>query len=193
MDILVTGFKPFLGEQINPSEKLANELGRIQNVRSMILPVEFGKSFEVLKSELSKKTPDYLILIGQAGGRKNISFEKIGLNWVQTDYADENGVVPTPGMIQKQSSLALMSQFPIDEIYKTLKNQKDPVEISFSAGAFVCNDLYFRVLNEFPQLKTVFIHVPLIPEQLKPNDERPALAYETQSRVLKATISHLTK
>ncbi|MBC7419634.1 MAG: pyroglutamyl-peptidase I [Bdellovibrio sp.] len=191
MDILVTGFKPFLGESINPSEKLANELGSVTNVRSMILTVEFGKSFEVLKTELAKKKPDYLILIGQAGGRKNVCFEKIGLNWVQTNHADENGMTPVPGMIHAASPLALMSKFPIDEIYKKLKKQGLPVEISFSAGAFVCNDLYFRVLNEFTEIKTVFIHVPMLPEQLKTLDTRPALAYAEQALVLKSMIELL--
>lgn len=165
MKILVTGFKPFLGEKINPSEMLALELEQnFPEVTALVLPVEFGKSFEVLKNHLQKNSYDYLISIGQASGRSKICFEKIGLNWIHAEHKDESGSRPSAGKIS-DGPLALMSSFPIDEIYIKLKAEKYPVEISFSAGTFVCNDLYFRTLNEFKNLKSVFVHVPLIEAQ----------------------------
>lgn len=165
MKILVTGFKPFLGEKINPSEMLALELAQnFVEVEALILPVEFGKSFEILKKHLIENSYDYLISIGQASGRSKIGFEKVGLNWVQTEHQDESGHTPQTGKIT-EGELALMSVFPVDEMYQKLKNNRFPVEISFSAGTFVCNEFYFRVLNEFKNLKSVFVHVPLIEAQ----------------------------
>jgi pyroglutamyl-peptidase len=193
MKILVTGFKPFLGEAINPSEMLALELSQSEeNVESLILPVEFQNSFKFLKSNLDQNDlPDFLIMIGQASGRKNMCFEKMGLNWVQTNHRDEAGFQPKTGTINPDGALALTSQFPIDEAYLHLRQQNLPVEISFSAGAFVCNDLYYRVLSEYKNLKAVFIHVPLLPEQLKVNDDRSSLSFEKQTEVLRA-LHHLT-
>ncbi len=191
MDILVTGFKPFLGEAINPSEKLAVALSEVAEVRSIILPVEFNNSFEILKSEVSNRTPDFLIMIGQAGGRKNICFEKVGLNWLQTEHPDENGFAPQPGAILKDAPLALMSSFPIDSIYHELKQQSEPVEISFSAGTYVCNDLYFRTLSEFSTLKSVFMHVPCLPEQAKAGEQKPTIEFASQLKVFKYVISQL--
>jgi pyroglutamyl-peptidase len=70
MKILITGFNPFLGESVNPSEQIALELSRSESgVQVFILPVEFKKSFEILEKEIEKNQPDFLIMIGQATGR----------------------------------------------------------------------------------------------------------------------------
>jgi len=189
MKILVTGFKPFLGEKINPSEKLALELAReFNHVGAVILPVEFGKSFEILREQILESNPDFVIMIGQASGRKNICLEKVGLNWVQSENKDEAGVIPKAGKILSEIELALMTEFPVDQTFFQLKKAGLPVEISFSAGAYVCNDLYFRVLNEFRSLKSIFVHVPLLPEQLKSEDASPVLEFKKQLEVMKQMI-----
>ena len=80
MKILVTGFKSFLGATSNPSETLALQLShQFAEVESLILPVEFGRSSEILLAELQSKAFNYLLMLGQAGGRKNVCFEKVGL------------------------------------------------------------------------------------------------------------------
>ncbi len=191
MNILVTGFKPFLKDSINPSERLANDLRNSLDIESLILPVEFANSFDILKARLQSKPVDFLIMLGQASGRKNICFEKIGLNWVQSEHPDENKFRPTTGKISESAPLALMSKFPIDEIYAKLKAQSLPFEISFSAGTYVCNDLYFRVLNELSLQKAVFVHVPLIEEQKMENSNQPVLAYSTQLSALVELITIL--
>ncbi len=189
MKILVTGFKPFLGEKINPSEMLAHELAvNFPEVTALILPVEFKKSFEILKNHISEHKYDYLVSIGQASGRSKICFEKIGLNWIQTEHKDESGSLPKPGNIA-EGPLALMTAFPVDEIYQSLKAESFPVEISFSAGAFVCNDLYFRTLNEFKNLKSVFVHVPLIEAQAE--GKKPFIRYSESLLCLSQMIELL--
>ncbi len=192
MKIIVTGFKPFLGEKINPSELLANYIQEnFSEISVILLPVEFKAAFEILKTEIQNQKPDYVIMLGQASGRKNISFEKIGLNWIQTVNSDESGFTPSVGAIQNDQTLALMTKFPIDQIYQKLKSQNLPVEISFSAGAYVCNDLYFKVLSSYPDLKSVFIHVPLLPEQLRVNDDRPSVQFAKMVEVVEMTIKSL--
>ncbi len=190
MKILVTGFKPFLGEKINPSELILNEINHL-NIQKIILPVEFKSAFEILKTEIQNQKPDYVIMLGQASGRKNISFEKIGLNWIQTVNSDESGFTPAVGAIQNDQALALMTKFPVDEIYQKLKSENLPVEISFSAGAYVCNDLYFKVLSSYPDLKSVFVHVPLLPEQLRVNDDRPSMSFDKMVEVVQIVIKSL--
>ena len=194
MKILVTGFKPFLGEKINPSEMLAAELAKnFSEVTSLLLPVEFGKSFDILKNHLKDNTYDYLISIGQASGRNKICFEKIGLNWVQTEHKDESGSLPPQGNIAN-GPLAVMSEFPIEEVYKHLKAEQFPVEISFSAGTFVCNDLYFRTLNEFKNLNSVFVHVPLIEVQAtieNSKEKKPFISYSESLMCLSEMLKFL--
>ena len=120
-------------------------------------------------------------MLGQAAGRINICFEKIGLNWIQSDHPDERGRHLTTGPILTDQPLAIMTQFPVDDVVKKLKIENLPVEVSFSAGSFVCNDLYFRALVEFSEKRPVFVHVPLVKD----------LDYDIQLNVLKKTVSEL--
>ena len=193
MKILISGFKPFLGETINPSELLIQSIKKNHpQIVTTVLPVEFQTAFTILKNKILKEQPEYVIMLGQASGRKNISLEKIALNWIQTTHPDESGFHPKKGKINAQSELALMTQFPLDEIYEKLKDQSLPIEISFSAGAYVCNDLYYKVLIEFKNLKSVFIHVPLLPDQTKIDDLRPVMEFEIMEKTISEIVENLS-
>lgn len=184
MKILVTGFKPFLGHDQNPSELLSEQLAKnFSEVESLILPVEFGRAFEVLSQHISQNTYDYIILLGQAAGRHRISIEKIGLNWAETHHRDEAGVKPINGPLVEGAELALMTKFPVDEVYEKLTALKLAVHVSFSAGTYVCNDLYYRALERYRDLKIVFVHVPLLPEQ-KPEFAMNQMSYEEQFQIM---------
>ena len=95
------------------------------------------------------------------------------------------------GPIDQNQNLALMTKFPVDRIHQKLKSQNHPVEISFSAGAYVCNDLYFKTLSTYPDLKSVFIHVPLLPEQLIPNEDRPSMLFNVMSEAIEFMLKSL--
>ncbi|OFZ31233.1 MAG: hypothetical protein A2622_01145 [Bdellovibrionales bacterium RIFCSPHIGHO2_01_FULL_40_29] len=180
MKILVSGFKPFLNQKINPSQLLAIELGnRFSEVDSIVLPVEFENSFQIFKERIIQINPDLILMLGQARGRKKVCLEKIGLNWIQSGHQDEKGIRPLTGSIVSDAPLALMSQYPLEK----LTEKMDAVDISFSAGTYVCNDLYFRVLHEFKSIKSIFIHVPLLPEQMM-EDDVYSLEYEKQLQIL---------
>lgn len=193
MKILVTGFKPFLGHQINPSEKLAAQLAQFfLEVDSLILPVEFKNAFLILQKHLLENNYDYLVLLGQAAGRDKVCLERFAMNWVETSYQDEAGVAPIRGEIIAQAPLALKSTFPLDLVYAELKKQTDLCKISFSAGTYVCNELYYRALNEFDNLPTVFVHVPLLPEQ-KPVGEHlhSFMSFDDQLATLKLLVKEI--
>ena len=173
--ILVSGFKPFLNEKINPSEMLVKKLVEEYSspgLHTVILAVEFEKSFVQLKAEIEKYNPEYIVMFGQAAGRQKINLEKIGLNWNQTLSPDESGFTPAVGSIYVGKELAYMSKFPIDELFHFLEKEKVEATISFSAGTYVCNNLYYKVLEAFPNKKSLFVHVPLLPEQGLPQQPK---------------------
>lgn len=163
--ILVSGFKPFLNEKINPSELLVEKLKvNYQDIKSVVLPVEFDRAYVELQKQIEQVKPKFVIMFGQAGGRPNVCLEKIALNWNQTKSADESKFVPQTGRIS-DGELALMSTFQVDDLAAFLADRRLKTEISFSAGAFVCNNLYFKVLKNNPLIQSIFIHVPFLPEQ----------------------------
>ena len=110
---------------------------------------------------------------------------------MQSENGDEGGFIPEAGRIDSNSPLALLSTFPIDEAFLYLKKKKFSVEISFSAGTFVCNDLYFRTLQKTTYIQSVFVHVPLLPEQIKVGDLRPSMKFEEQFETLKSLLLFL--
>jgi pyroglutamyl-peptidase len=189
MKILLTGFKAFLGEKINPSEILCESF---LGISSLVLPVEFSRAYEVLKVYLLNNKYDYVIMLGLAAGRSKVSLEKIALNWVQTDSADESGFKPKTKKINDLKPLALMSNFPIDEVFSKVKSKHSNIEISFSAGTYVCNELYFQVCSEFEDLKSVFIHLPLIKDQISSENKRPYLELDEQKEILSEIIKSLS-
>ena len=192
MKILVTGFKPFLGEALNPSEMLSQDLQKhFSEVQSLILPVEFETAFLKLKEHLQIYQYSYVILLGQSSGRSKIFFEKIALNWQQTEHPDESGYKPNTGEILLGQKLALMTLFDVDASVGLLKQQQKPVEVSFSAGTYVCNDLYYRALTEFSESKIVFVHVPMIKEQIKDSKIQPYIDYSEILDTLKKLIESL--
>lgn len=163
--ILVSGFKPFLSEKINPSELLVQKLKvKYQDLKAVVLPVEFENAYVELQKQIDLVQPKFVIMFGQAGGRPNVCLEKIALNWNQTKANDESGFNPGVGRIG-DGELALMSTFPVDDLAEFLTERKLKIETSFSAGAFVCNNLYFKVLKNNPLIPAVFVHVPFLPEQ----------------------------
>lgn len=174
--ILISGFKPFLNEKINPSEILVQKLKvKFQDLESVVLPVEFEKAYLELQKHIDLMKPKCVVMLGQAGGRTNVCLEKIALNWNQTKASDESGRNPRVGRIS-DGELALMSNFPVDDCAEFLADRKLKAEISFSAGAFVCNNLYFKVLKNNALIPALFVHVPFLPEQGEAH--HPKMAFE---------------
>lgn len=176
--MLLTGFEPFLNDTINPSQLLVQRLAsELSQVRSVVLPVHFENAYSVLNQELLEHKPRCLVMFGQASGRSCLNLEKIALNWIQSDDADASGVIPQTGKIKPQAELALMTAVDVDEVNLHMKNQGFQAAVSFSAGTYVCNNLYYKVLSNHPQIKSLFVHVPCLPEQAI-HQNRPSMPFE---------------
>jgi len=188
--ILVSGFKPFLNEKINPSQMLVESIEN-DRIAKVILPVEFDRAFTVLSEQIELLKPKIVIMLGQAGGRSKVSLEKIALNWRQTQSADESGYCPITGEIVSGANLALMTRFSVDELYEYLLLRKLPVEISFSAGAFVCNDLYYKTLMNYPEIESIFVHVPFIVEQN--HMDKPMIQFNMLQEILNHVVAYSTE
>lgn len=169
--ILVTGFEPFLGQPINPSQRLADALPgcftdeRGFSVHSKILPVTFADGFRALRDAGDF---DAYVMFGQAAGRERVSLERVALNWIETRHPDEKGVKPDPKPISISGPAAFVSPLPLDRWCEDLNQNNLKAEVSLSAGGYVCNHLYYslaeHLLERAPHL---FVHVPYLPEQAK--------------------------
>ncbi len=191
--ILVTHFDPFGGSRINASQIVVHLLANMrEDIDLMSLPTVFDDAFSRLRLRLLDDVPEALIMVGQAAGRSLITPEKVAINWKESATPDNKGFIATGEKIIPASPDAYFSKLPVDEIVSKLKDEGLPVEKSFSAGAFVCNYLFYRCMDFLTKrginIPAGFVHIPCIPEQISPGDERPAIESEVSARVLSRII-----
>jgi pyroglutamyl-peptidase len=165
--ILVTGFEPFFDEKINPSALLLEALSGDARLECQLLPVAFQRARQKVNGLIQLHRPTAVLLLGQAGGRKNVCLEKIALNFEHTNRADEDGDLPKERLIDERGPLARMTTLPLSQWLGEVGDL--PIEISFSAGVYVCNSIFYSALSSHAQ--SLFVHVPFLPEQVldKPN------------------------
>lgn len=194
MKILVTGFEAFLGESVNPSQKIAASCAQIPGVDSLLLPVAFAKAFPILQKKLETEHYQAVLLFGQAGQRVSICLERIAINWRESESPDNEGVIASPGhKIAESSPDAFFSTLPLEEMKEALALLQIPVEFSYSAGAYVCNDLFFKTAEFLKDRPTRcgFIHVPYLPEQVSQKPGAPSMEFAIMEKAAKALIACL--
>jgi len=178
--ILLTGFEPFNGASINPSWEAARALdgwsGPGFQVVARQLPCEFGRVNIALLEAVEAVHPDIVIAVGQAGGRPEISLERVAINIDDAVYADNAGAQPVDNAIIADGPAAYFSTLPIKAIVQALRLRGFPAGVSQTAGTFVCNHVFYGLMHHAAgsALKAGFIHVPFLPEQAAERPERPA-------------------
>ena len=178
MKILVTGFEPFNGRDINPSQLILERLEAPLGVEliKQLLPVEFKATTIILRDLLKEHQPDVVISLGQAGNRPEISVERVAINLDNVrssngkrEVPDNAGDVPVDKQIVEGAPAAYFSNVPGWDMVKAMQNAGVDAAVSYTAGTYVCNHVMYTVLHEvaknYPETKAGFIHVPFLPEQ----------------------------
>ena len=182
MKVLVTGFDPFGGEKLNPALEAIKSLpSEIQGaeVRWLEVPTVFYKSAKILEEEIRIYQPDIVLCIGQAGGRKGLTPERVAINQDDARIQDNEGNQPIDRPIQLDGPPAYFSSLPIKAMVQAIKEEGLPASVSNTAGTFVCNHLMYQVLylveKEFPTIKAGFLHIPYMMEQVIDKPNTPAM------------------
>ena len=182
MKLLLTGFEPFGGQDINPSWEavrlLPDTIGDHRLIRLQV-PVVFGLAAEKVMAAAEEYTPDAILCVGQAGGRMALSPERVAVNLRDAAIPDNSGVQITDEPVMPDGPAAFFSTLPVKRISEAIRKEGIPSSVSLSAGSFVCNDLYYTLLARYEGTNTRvgFLHVPFLPEQAR-NDE-PSLDLES--------------
>ena len=197
MKILVTGFDPFGGEKINPAletiKRLPDTILGAQIIK-LEIPTVVGKSLAKIKEAVEKENPDVVLSIGQAGGRSEITVERIGINIDDCRIPDNEGNQPIDEPVIKGGPAAYFVTVPIKAIVENIKAHNIPASISNTAGTFICNHVCYGVAHlaaartaAGKPMKSGFIHIPFLPEQVI---GKPAL---TPSMSLETIVSGITQ
>ena len=192
--LLITGFEPFGGQTINPSWQsvlaLENQIGEY-SLTKLEIPTVFKKGANMVIEKANEINPDVIICVGQAGGRDSITPEVVAINLMDTNIADNEGNKPINEQIDPTGENAYFSNLPIREMVKAINSEGIPAKLSYSAGAFVCNEVMYTLLHKFKNtdVKVGFVHVPFLPEQT--DGSKPSLEKEQIVKALTLAILSL--
>ncbi len=185
MRVLISYFEPFNKEHVNSSQELVKNLKALDGIEidTIQLPVVRFESMNLLLNEIRKKPYDYVISLGQAKGRSKISLERVAINVDDFNIEDNGGNKVVDQKIFDDGQNAYFTQLPIREIMNQVDQQY--VEISNTAGTFVCNHLFYGVLHVSELLKKKvkygFIHIPALPSQV--NEKEASMDLDTVTKV----------
>lgn len=165
MCILLTGFEPFDGAEINPSWEavaLVPEDIDGRKVHRLQLPTVFGRAADLLRQEIARLRPELVICCGVANGRAGVTPELVAINYRCARIPDNAGQRFSGVPIDPAGETAHMTALPVHAMIDCIKAEGIPAYLSFSAGAYVCNDVYYALLSGQAAYgyKGIFLHVP---------------------------------
>ncbi|MBI4911796.1 MAG: pyroglutamyl-peptidase I [Acidobacteria bacterium] len=183
--VLVTGFEPFGGEAVNPSWLAAQRLdgARIlgKAVAAAQLPTVFATALPTLDAWLSQHDPCLVLCVGQAQGETGFCLERVAVNWTDARIPDNAGAQPVDLPVLPGGPPAHFATLPLRSILQALHRAGLPARISHSAGAFVCNHVFYGLMQALaarPACRGGFVHIPLLPEQAVRNPGQPSLSLD---------------
>lgn len=171
--LLLTYFGPFPGVPVNPTVALAEGAVRALNtarpdlrVVARELPVSYDGSSAALRAALQEVQPDALISLGVAVGRDVVSLEQVAINLDSAGIEDNDGDRRCDEPIVPDGREAYFSSLPVRASFERLRAAGEPVEISYTAGTYVCNHVFYegqRITRELGlSIPAGFVHVPAI-------------------------------
>jgi len=195
--VLLTGFEPFGGETQNPSWEAVRLLEgeRIDGHRlaTRLMPCIFGEAISRLEAEIAALAPAIVICVGQAGGRAEISVERIAVNLDDARIPDNSGAQPLDRPIVSDGPAAYFASLPVKAILRDLRAAGIPAAASHTAGTFVCNHIFYgachAAANGRRKMRAGFIHIPYSPAQASRHPGAPSLAIGTVAEALLIAVA----
>jgi pyroglutamyl-peptidase len=191
--VLATGFEPFGGSGINPSQQLVEALDG--DVATALLPVSYARAADALRAAVREAEPDVVICFGQADGRTGISIERFAHNLDEATTTDNDTSAGSGTAIDPAGPAAYPSTLPVDELVTALRAERIPAAPSRDAGGFLCNHVFYVLMGlleaERPQAIGGFVHVPLLPEQALA-DNAASMPLETLVRMARVVVARVS-
>lgn len=199
MKILITGFDPFGGEKTNPaieSVKRIDENIEGAEIHKLEIPTVFHKSADKIEEKIKEIQPDVILSIGQAGGRYDLTVERVAINQDDARIPDNEENQPIDVKIREDGKNAYFATIPIKAMVEEIKKENIPASVSNSAGTFVCNHVMYQDLylaEKYGNIKAGFIHVPFLPEQVLDKKDTASMSLDDIVKGLNAAVRAIVK
>ena len=192
--VLMTGFEPFDGEQVNPAWEAVSQLNdRMIGSTKVVarqLPCVFGVAVEQITRMIDELKPELVIAVGQAGGRADISVERVAINLNDARIPDNVGAQPIDETIEPRGPAAYFATLPVKAMVAGIREAGIPASVSQTAGTYVCNHVMYGLLHHLRRRKTRggFIHIPWLPEQAIAFPGAPSMSLASVTLALEMAI-----
>lgn len=193
MTVLLTGFEPFDAQQVNASWLAVEEVARAWSgpaLEVVRLPVSFARAPAALRRALDRTRPDVVVCVGEAGERSAVSVERVAINVADARIPDNDGAQPTDEPLVPDGPVAYLTGLPLRRCVAAVAAAGVPVEVSSSAGTFVCNAVFYTLARALSGTGVAhgFVHVPRTPEQAPAGIDR-GLPTSSSARGLAALVT----
>ena len=195
MKILVTGFDPFGGEEVNPAIETVKRLPDTISGAKIIkleIPTVCHQSLRVIDEAIARYDPDVVLSVGQAGGRPDITVERVGINVDDCRIPDNAGNQIVDEPIYADGPAAYFVTVPIKAMVQRIRERNIPASVSNTAGTFVCNHVTYGVCHllavKYPGKRSGFIHIPFLPQQAVDKKNMPSMSQDMMVEAITAAI-----
>ncbi|WP_208987475.1 pyroglutamyl-peptidase I family protein [Roseibium marinum] len=174
--ILVTGFSPFPGAPVNPTEKLMRRLPkRLGRNRSgacfvfHVLPTTWAGRWQVTEKLRLEIRPDAIVHFGVDGTRRTLNIETRAVNRATRVRPDAEGHSPGRPELGSGQQRARSATLPGRALLRAAGTAGAPAALSTDAGTYLCNATLWDSLGS--GIPSIFVHVPSLPRGRR--DRRP--------------------
>ncbi|MGW7005545.1 pyroglutamyl-peptidase I [Streptomyces sp. NPDC054933] len=193
--VLLTGFEPFDGEHVNPSWRAVSAVAAAPPddcaVEAVRLPCVFGAALDALRAAVERVDPDVVVCVGQAGGRADLTVERVAVNVDDARIPDNAGRQPVDTPVVAGGPVAYFAALPVKACVAAARAAGVPASVSQTAGTFVCNHVFYGLMHliatERPSLRGGFVHIPYTPEQVL-DRSLPSLSVTLAAEGLRAVV-----
>jgi pyroglutamyl-peptidase len=196
MKALVTGFDSFGGDKVNPSSSAVRRLKRrvgSVSVFTAVLPTSYARSAIVLRGAIHEIHPDIVLCVGQAGGRSELSLERVAINVQDARIKDNDGKQPIDRPVVRDGPAAHFATLPIKACVAEMRRAGLPAAVSDTAGTFVCNHTFYALLDMAERhglgFRGGFLHIPYTPEQAARLGSAPSMSIDDVVRGIEIVLA----
>ena len=194
--VLLTGFEPFGGEKVNPSGQAVAAVAAAPppglEVSAARLSCVFGQAVEELEAAIDRTRPELVLCVGQAGGRADLTVERVAVNLDDARIPDNAGRQPVDQPIAEDGPAAYFSGLPVKRCVAAARAAGVPASVSQTAGTLLCNHVFYALMHLIatrrPGLRGGFVHVPYAPEQVV-DRSAPSLPVTVAADGLRAVLT----
>jgi pyroglutamyl-peptidase len=146
------------------------------------LPTVFGRAIDALDDALATVRPDIVLAVGLAGGRAELSLERVAINVDDARIPDNDGQQPIDRPIVAGGPAAYFTGLPVKAAVAAMRQAGLPAIVSNTAGTIVCNHAFYGLMHlaatRHISVRGGFLHVPYLPSQAARFSGAPSMALD---------------